>query len=63
MLSRSSNVTTGFSGRATAMRRQRRRTANARLFCGTNGCASFLVLDPETGIATCPICGFKRRLS
>jgi hypothetical protein len=34
--------------------------ANSRLFCGTNGCASLLDLDPETGKATCHICGFVR---
>jgi hypothetical protein len=49
------------------MRRMRRRstaaTANSRLFCGTNGCASFLELDPETGAATCHICGFVRRVN
>jgi hypothetical protein len=52
-------------GRASNMRRMRRRasTANSgqRLFCGTNGCPSFLVIDPTTGVATCPICGFARR--
>jgi hypothetical protein len=36
--------------------------ANSRIFCGTNGCASFLEFDPETGKATCHICGFVRRL-
>lgn len=61
MLSRS--TTTSVADRAGAMRRQRRRTAtNRRLFCGTNGCASFLELDAATGIATCAICGFTRRL-
>ena len=48
------------------MRRMRRRAtaANAsRLFCGTNGCASFLELDPETGTATCHICGFVRHIN
>jgi len=36
-------------------------TANAgRIFCSTNGCASFLELDPSNGLATCPICGFRR---
>ncbi len=48
------------------MRRMRRRTnavsANSRLFCGTNGCPSFLDLDPETGAATCHICGFVRHI-
>ncbi len=47
------------------MRRMRRRTHAAntggRLFCGTNGCASFLEIDQETGVATCHICGFVRR--
>lgn len=63
MLSRSANVTAGFSGRASAMRRQRRRHANAtRLYCSTNGCTSFLVIDHEAGVATCPICGYTRHL-
>jgi len=50
------------SRRATSMRRQRRRNHNARLYCATNGCASILDLDPRTGLATCRICGFQRRL-
>jgi len=46
------------------MRRLRRRSAgNQRLFCSTNGCASFLELDVERGMATCPVCGFRRRLN
>ena len=40
------------------MRRMRRRTnavtTSGRLFCGTNGCASFLELDPETGHGDLP---------
>ena len=48
------------------MRRMRRRSnaasINSRIFCGTNGCASFLEFDPHTGKATCEICGFVRRL-
>ena len=61
MLSRS--ATTDLNRRSTAMRRQRRRsTAASRLFCATNGCASLLILDPATGIATCRICGFTRRI-
>lgn len=47
------------------MRRMRRRsyaaTAANRLFCSTNGCTSFLEVDPETGAARCHICGFVRR--
>lgn len=50
------------SGRATAMRRLRRRATNAtaatRPYCRTNGCASFLEVDATTGVATCPICGY-----
>jgi hypothetical protein len=47
------------------MRRQRRLSAAAtsQLFCRTNGCPSFMVHDPATGIATCPICGLERRIS
>lgn len=44
------------------MRRLRRRaTATSKLFCSTNGCASFLDLDAATGVARCPICGYVRR--
>jgi hypothetical protein len=47
------------------MRRMRRRTQTAtavnRPFCRTNGCASFLEVDPTTGVATCPICGYTLR--
>ena len=32
-----------------------------RPYCGTNGCTSFLEVDPETGVARCPICGYVRR--
>ncbi|HYM84265.1 MAG TPA: hypothetical protein VEY67_08965 [Candidatus Dormibacteraeota bacterium] len=64
MHSRSGTVTAAFSGRASAMRRQRRRHANAgRLYCSTNGCTSFLVIDADASVATCPICGYARRLS
>ena len=62
MMSRS--TTTTFAGRASSMRRMRRRTAattGSRLFCGTNGCPSFLEVDQTTGVATCNICGFTRR--
>jgi transcription initiation factor IIE alpha subunit len=64
MLSR--NAANAAVGRASAMRRMRRRTANAnhpnRLYCATNGCTSFLVLDQATSTATCEICGYQRRL-
>jgi hypothetical protein len=63
MMSRS--TTTTLAGRASSMRRLRRRASVAntgsRLFCGTNGCPSFLEVDPTTGLATCAICGFTRR--
>ncbi|MDP9483722.1 MAG: hypothetical protein M3P84_10930 [Chloroflexota bacterium] len=59
-------MTQATSARAGSIRRMRRRhntsAANGRIFCSTNGCASFLVLDP-TGLAICPVCGFRRRTS
>lgn len=48
---------------AEGRRRRRRQVADARLFCGTNGCATALIVDAETGVAVCPICGFRRRLT
>jgi hypothetical protein len=64
MMSRSS--TTTYAGRASSMRRLRRRAhhanAGSRLFCRTNGCPSFLVVDPATDVATCPVCGYHLRL-
>jgi hypothetical protein len=48
------------------MRRLRRRAHHAdtatRQYCRTNGCASFLVVDAATSVATCPICGYTRHL-
>ncbi len=64
MISRTN--TASLAGRATSMRRMRRRTSlstSGRAYCGTNGCASFLVVDPTTEVASCPICGFTRRLN
>ena len=54
-------------GRASAMRRMRRRSANAhtspsKLYCSTNGCTSYLVLDDDGRTAHCEICGYTRRL-
>jgi hypothetical protein len=61
---RSSTMARGFSGRASAMRRQRRRLANVgRLYCPTNGCASFLIVDPDGLTAACAICGFVRHIA
>lgn len=44
---------------STARRRLRRR---ASLYCGTNGCASFLDVDVLAGVASCRICGYRRSL-
>lgn len=52
------------AGRAADARRLRRRlAADARLYCATNGCTTTLQLDPATGRATCPICGYHRRIA
>lgn len=66
MMTRSSTV--AVTGRATAMRRLRRRSAltgssaaETRMFCRTNGCPSFLEVDATTGRAVCPICGYTPR--
>jgi hypothetical protein len=41
----------------------RRRSMNTnRLYCRTNGCASFLELQPERALATCPVCGYTKKL-
>lgn len=60
MLSRSLHAST--LGRAAATRRLRRRTTTNRLYCATNGCTSYLELEPERGLAVCPICGYRRYL-
>jgi hypothetical protein len=61
MMSRTTQASV--TGRASAMRRLRRRAhAASSLFCGTNGCASLLVPDPATGTAWCRICGYVRPL-
>jgi hypothetical protein len=50
------------TGRASAMRRLRRRaTAANHLYCATNGCTSYLELDPQNHVARCQICGYIRR--
>ena len=61
MLSR--NATSAVAYRASSMRRMRRRAVAAnRLYCATNGCTSFLVVDEDTGNAHCEICGYTRKL-
>ena len=65
MMSRSAAAT--YAGRASSMRRLRRRATYqaaaiaSRPYCRTNGCASFLDVDRARGIATCPVCGYRRR--
>ena len=61
MLSRA--TTNAVAYRASSMRRMRRRAVAAnRLYCNTNGCTSFLVVDEATGTAHCEICGYTRKL-
>ena len=61
------SATATYAGRASSMRRLRRRASTqaaataTRPYCRTNGCASFLEVDPTRGIATCPVCGYTRR--
>ena len=61
MLSRA--TTNAVAHRASSMRRMRRRAVQAgRLYCSTNGCTSYLVVDEQTGLAHCEICGYTRKL-
>ncbi|HEX5588963.1 MAG TPA: hypothetical protein VFX65_01570 [Candidatus Limnocylindrales bacterium] len=54
---------TSVVGRSATMRRLRRRaTGSGRLYCSTNGCASFLAIDVDRHEAICPVCGFRRQL-
>ena len=67
MLSRSASTITQTSQRAAAMRRQHGRNGYGRhagpaLYCRTNGCTTFMRLDAVSGIATCPVCGARRRI-
>ena len=58
----SRTTTASLAGRSSSMRRQRRRVMHTnRPYCRTNGCASFLEVDPITGTASCPICGYMLR--
>jgi hypothetical protein len=41
---------------------RRRAVAATRLYCSTNGCTSFLVIDDSGSTAHCEICGYTRRL-
>ena len=68
MISRSASTITTISQRGAAMRRQQRtrhgghRAPPPALYCRTNGCTTFMRLDPETAVATCPVCGASRTL-
>jgi hypothetical protein len=51
------------AARSADRRRLRRRSlADDRLYCGTNGCTTHLELDQRSGVASCPICGFRRHV-
>lgn len=63
MLTRSAAGMAATTQRASAMRRMRRRVMADPLYCRTNGCTTHLTVDSRTGVATCPICGYERRLS
>jgi len=50
-------------GRSASIRRMRRRSlATTKLYCRTNGCTSFLELNPERGVAVCPVCAYTLHL-
>jgi hypothetical protein len=57
-------TTNAVAHRASSMRRMRRRaTAATRLYCATNGCTSYLVVDEIGQVAYCEICGYTRKLN
>jgi len=64
MISRSANQITNISQRQSAMRRLQHqgRASTPRLYCRTNGCTTTMRLDALTGVASCPICGARRRI-
>jgi membrane protease subunit (stomatin/prohibitin family) len=62
MLSRSHNTPVALGQRAAAQRRLRRSAASRHLFCSTNGCTTFMDVDPSGQVATCHICGNRRWL-
>ncbi|MEA2025201.1 MAG: hypothetical protein U9O18_00775 [Chloroflexota bacterium] len=61
MFARTTHTPAGISRRSHSQRRLRRAAAH-RLFCSTNGCTTFLVLDETGRRATCPVCGLQRTL-
>ena len=54
--------TTAMLGTRAQAQRRLRRAAGRRLFCSTNGCTTYLVLDADGRRANCPICGLRRSL-
>lgn len=42
---------------------RRRSMTSSRLYCRTNGCTSFLELQPELGRAVCPVCSYTLHLN
>lgn len=62
MLSRTHHTNLSIGQRAVAQRRLRRSASNRNLFCSTNGCTTFMDVDPSGAFATCHICGSQRRL-
>jgi hypothetical protein len=64
MISRNTTTLNSITQRQIAMRRlqHQQRSVTARLYCRTNGCTTFMNLDAPTGIASCPICGARRRV-
>jgi hypothetical protein len=61
MQTRTHSHTNHLGLRASARRRIRRASAG-RLYCATNGCTTYLVIDADRHEARCPVCGARRRL-
>lgn len=62
MSTRSPGSQVSLTRRAAAQRRIRR-TAAFRPLCSTNGCATYLDVDPVGRTASCPICGYHRAVA
>lgn len=58
MTTRTMRAQSALSSRSASSRRIRRLAQ--RLYCPTNGCTTFLEVDRDHGIATCPVCGATR---
>jgi hypothetical protein len=62
MMNHTMRTSAVLNSRASATRRVARRITPNRLYCGTNGCTSFLDVDETNRVATCHICGYRRQL-